>query len=138
MSVASKKESQGILLDTHCWLWLLSEPERFFAKTLKLVSETKTKLYLSVASIWEISIKTKLGKLVLPETPEKYVPDRMAILGVQELPIVSAHALAAGQLSEHHSDPFDRLIIAQSQIENIHILTADKVFSLYNVKLLPL
>lgn len=127
-----------ILLDTHTWLWLLSEPAKFSPKTLRLVSNKETDLFLSVASIWEISIKSALGKLRLPHPVKEYLPEKMAALGVQELSIGGLHALTAGQLPNHHADPFDRLIIAQSMIEGFPVLGADKVFERYGVKLLPL
>ena len=129
---------EAVLLDTHCWLWLLTEPSRFSPKTLALLAVKETRLFLSVASIWEISIKSQLGKLQLPEKPHKYIPEKMAELGVGELVIAGAHAILAGQLPRHHLDPFDRLIIAQSQIEGIPILTSDRAFSSYSVGRVPM
>lgn len=129
---------QNVLLDTHSWLWLLTEPSKFSTRTLKALSNPDTKLFLSVASIWEIAIKHNLGKLKLPEQPNTYVPAKLSELGIEELMIAGPHALAAGQLPAHHFDPFDRLIIAQSQIEEIPVLTADKVFLKYGIKLFPM
>src|SRR5437763_1979859 len=116
------KTRPAALLDTHIWLWLLCDTTKFSLKTAKLLADPETHLYLSVASIWEISIKCNLGKLTLPGNPEKYVPEQMAKLGVQELMIAGPHASMAGQLPPHHHDPFDRLIIAQSLLESIPIL----------------
>ena len=91
----------------------------------------------SAASGWEIAIKYALGKLPLPEPPDQYVPDRMQSSGVDALPIRMEHALRVAQLPAHHRDPFDRLLIAQAQIERVPLLTADSQLSLYDVALLP-
>jgi len=127
-----------ILLDTHCWLWLLAEPSRFSPRTLKTVSSGETELFLSAASLWEVAIKHDLGKLKLPEEPAVYMPAKMTELAVQELAITGAHALAAGSLPRHHADPFDRLILAQAKIEGLSLLSSDRIFVRYGVKLLPL
>jgi len=107
-----------ILLDTHCWLWMQVSPEKLSAATRALLSSATTELYLSAASSWEIAIKWSLGKLPLPEPPVHYVPGRMARQGVKGLPI-------------HHRDPFDRLLIAQAQVEKLHLLTADGQLAAY-------
>ncbi len=95
----------------------------------------KAELYLSAASSWEISIKSALGKLPLPEPPAQYVPKRMAAQGIRPLPITHTHALAVSDLPVHHSDPFDRLLIAQAQLEGMVLLTADSAFKPYGVEI---
>jgi PIN domain nuclease of toxin-antitoxin system len=122
-----------ILLDTQCWLWMSLAPERFSARSRRLVEARDTTLYLSAASAWEVAIKHALGKLRLPEPPVTYVPSRVAALGVQPLPIEQQHALQVATLPPHHRDPFDRLLIAQAQIDDLSILTADPVFASYDV-----
>src|SRR5215210_4290589 len=114
-----------ILLDTQCWLWMTLAPERFSAAARALVETRHNTLYLSAASAWEIAIKHALGKLRLPELPVAYVPARVTALGVQPLPIELQHALHVATLPAHHRDPFDRLLIAQAQLEDLPILTAD-------------
>ena len=123
-----------ILLDTQCWLWMSLSPERFSTRGRALVEDTGNILYLSVASAWEIGIKHALGKLGLPELPEVYVPARMTSLGVQSLAIEQSHALRVAALPAHHRDPFDRLLVAQSQLEDLPILTTDAAIALYNVE----
>ncbi|MBI4403933.1 MAG: type II toxin-antitoxin system VapC family toxin [Deltaproteobacteria bacterium] len=76
--------------------------------------------------------------LRLPESPLTYVPTKNAELGIQDFPIESSHALAAGHLPNHHFDPFDRLLISQSQLEDIPVLTADKIFVRYGIKVVLL
>lgn len=100
----------------------------------ELLSDPAQTLFLSAASSWEIAIKSALGKLQLPEPPEKYIPSRMAAFNILGLPIQHAHALRVFSLPAHHRDPFDRILIAQAQIEDMPILTADRVFEMYKVK----
>lgn len=126
-----------ILLDTHAWLWAILTPERFSHEARELIESPDHELYLSAASAWEISIKTTTGKLRLPDVPERYVPSRMANFGVHALDVTIGHALRVGQLPPHHADPFDRLLVAQAQLENLPILTADPVFNAYDVELIP-
>jgi PIN domain nuclease of toxin-antitoxin system len=126
-----------ILLDTQCWLWMSLAPERFSARSRRLVEARGTLLYLSAASAWEIAIKHALGKLRLPELPVTYVPARVAALGVQPLSIDQPHALHVATLPPHHRDPFDRLLIAQAQLDDLTILTADPLFDAYDVATIP-
>jgi PIN domain nuclease of toxin-antitoxin system len=125
-----------ILLDTQVWLWMAAAPARLSRHTRRVVEDTSHTLYLSSASAWEIAIKHGLGKLRLPEPPETYVPSRIAALGVLPLPIDHAHALRVTALPAHHRDPFDRLLVAQSQLEGLPILTTDDVLARYGVEIL--
>lgn len=123
------------LLDTEAWLWSLTEPERLNPEARALLADRANALYLSAASSWEVAIKYALGKLPLPEPPASYVPSRMARQGIGALPIEHVHALRVAELPMHHRDPFDRLIIAQSQIESLSIITADRMFGKYDVSI---
>lgn len=125
-----------ILLDTECWLWSLTAPERLNARAQSLIADRANKLYLSAASSWEIAIKYEIGKLPLPEPPETYVPNRMLALGVQALPVEHVHALRVASLPRYHRDPFDRLLIAQAEVEGISLLTADRIIRKYKVALI--
>ncbi len=124
-----------ILLDTHVFLWLQSAPDRL-TSTLPLFADRDTTLLLSAASSWEIAVKWELGKLMLPEAPESYVPDRMRRDSIDALPILHSHALAVGKLPGHHRDPFDRLLIAQALIERVPLATGDPAMRSYDVELL--
>lgn len=124
------------LLDTHCWLWLQAEPERLPSDLLTRLADAGTELYLSAASGWEIAIKYSLGKLPLPEPPASYVPDRMAVSGTAPLAVAHSHALAVADLPPHHRDPFDRLLVAQSRIERLTLVTADPALTAYDAELL--
>lgn len=110
-----------------------AEPDRFSSETRKLLLDPSNELFLSAASSWEIAIKYALGKLPLPEPPSTYVPSRMQSSGVIGLAIEHAHALHVESLPPHHRDPFDRLLVAQAQLEAIPIMTADRVLASYSV-----
>jgi PIN domain nuclease of toxin-antitoxin system len=125
-----------ILLDTQCWLWMAAAPERLSSQARALVEPSDHELLLSAASAWEIAIKHALGKLTLPEPPSRYVPSRLDSLRTTPLPIQHDHALRVASLPPHHRDPFDRLLVAQAQIEGIPILTADAVFAKYDVSVI--
>jgi PIN domain nuclease of toxin-antitoxin system len=123
-----------LLLDTHCWLWMRAEPERLSEPTRQLLQDPESELFLSAANAWEIAIKFAAGKLRLPEPPAAFIAQRMAEDRVAALPILHAHALRAGELPPHHHDPFDRLLIAQAQIEGLMLLTADRELARYDVQ----
>lgn len=124
------------LLDTHVWLWLQSEPSRIRPPLLERLGDPHNTLLLSAASSWEIAIKFALGKLPLPEQPSVYVPRRMQSSGTVALPISHGHALRVAELPMHHADPFDRLLVAQAQHEDLPIVTADAALKPYDVKLI--
>ncbi len=125
-----------IILDTQCWLWMQAEPARFRARSRKLILEPANELCLSVASVWEIAIKTGLGKLKLPAPVDEYVTSRLALQSVRSLPIEQAHALRVALLPPHHRDPFDRILIAQAQVEDLPVLTSDRAFRAYEVEVI--
>lgn len=121
------------LVDTHVWLWMQAEPGRLRDETRELAEDLANELLLSAASVWEIAIKYRIGRLPLPEPPVTYVPERMRRSGTMPLPIEPVHALRTCELPDHHSDPFDRLLIAQAHILRIPIVTADKQIEAYDV-----
>jgi PIN domain nuclease of toxin-antitoxin system len=123
------------LLDTHCWLWLQASPEQLSPEVLQLLGNPHNDLLLSAASSWEIAIKYALGKLPLPEPPSRYVPRRMAASGSRGLAVEHAHTLRVAELPMHHRDPFDRLLVAQAQIEKLVLVTVDPQFESYDVEI---
>ncbi|CAN5703674.1 type II toxin-antitoxin system VapC family toxin [soil metagenome] len=126
-----------VLLDTHVWLWMQAEPERLSSDARDTITDLANELLLSAASSWEIAIKWSLGKLDLPEPPDRYVPDRLTSSGVTALAILHGHALAVARLPRHHRDPFDRMLVAQARAEGLPLLTADPVFDRYPVEVIP-
>lgn len=124
------------LFDTHAWLWLLLEPERVGKKTRRLVLDARNDFCLSLASAWEIAIKHAAGRLTLPESPLSYIQSRSAEDGVRVLPIRLEHVCAAADLPRHHADPFDRLLISQARVEGYSIISHDRAFAAYDVRII--
>lgn len=126
-----------LLVDTQCWLWLQTSPERLGAAAHSLVSDPGTDLIFSVASSWEIAIKYALGKLPLPVAPAQYVPERLRGGRYTSLAVSHTHALAVAELPLIHRDPFDRLLIAQARCDDLTLLSSDTIFAEYDVSLIP-
>jgi PIN domain nuclease of toxin-antitoxin system len=125
-----------LLLDTQIWLWMLAAPERFSAEGRAVVESGSTELLLSAASSWEIAIKYSIGKLPLPEAPEEYIPRLLRQTRTDALPVQHSHALRVASLPLYHRDPFDRLIIAQAQLEGLALMAVDSHFREYDVEVL--
>lgn len=121
-----------LLLDTHTFLWWLQNNPRLGSRARELISETSNEIYVSAASLWEISIKKSLGKLQAPDGLDSAVGDE----GFAALPISLFHAERAGALAPLHRDPFDRMLVAQSQAEGLEILSADSELARYGVKVI--
>lgn len=124
-----------ILLDTHAFIWWDSEPERLSADVLALLLQPDTVRVVSVVSLWEIQIKSQLGKLTLNQSLED-IYKKQVKNGISFLLVNPSHVLRLGVLPLHHKDPFDRLLIAQAMTEGLTILTRDEMFKLYSVQLL--
>jgi PIN domain nuclease of toxin-antitoxin system len=127
-----------LLLDTQCFLWWFAQPERLSETAIAHITDEANELWFSVASIWEVGIKVALGKLPLPEPVERYIPSRMVQLGAKSLEIRAVHAIKAASLPLHHRDPFDRMLVAQAQVEDLTIVSADAILHQYNVSILSL
>ena len=124
------------LLDTVVWVWSVSEPDRISRKAHEVMNDLDQEIFLSAVTAWEVAIKSGSGKLVLPEAPTSYVPRRMIEQGLRPLPISHQHALGVFSLPNHHRDQFDRLLIAQAKIEDMVLISSDRVFEQYDVPLL--
>ena len=125
-----------VLLDTHCWLWMHAQPERFSPAARALIEDTGTQLFFSAASAWEIAVKYALGRLPLPLPPAEYVPSRMERGDTAPLPVTHEHALRVANLPPHHRDPFDRLLVAQCQAERLRFLTRDPQIQRYDIEVI--
>jgi len=122
-----------LLLDTHTLIWAATLDERLSSKARGLLLDSNNELFLSTASIWEMSIKSSLGKLILTQPMEQTINEQIQVNGLQVLNIESAHALAVASLPWHHRDPFDRLLICQSKLEKMDILGCDNAMDAYGV-----
>jgi PIN domain nuclease of toxin-antitoxin system len=122
-----------LLLDTHAFLWWILDDPKLSARALDLIGDSRNTLFWSAASSWEVSIKYSLGRLPLPETPEQFLPTELAKNRIESLPIIDAHAFRAGLLPRHHTDPFDRMLVAQAQEESLGLISGDEQLSMYKV-----
>jgi PIN domain nuclease of toxin-antitoxin system len=117
-----------ILLDTHIVYWNYYEPKRMPEMARQLIIDAEAR-FVSSASIWEIAIKSRLGKM--NANPRRLV-ERIEAAGFQELPVLARHAVRVGDLPLYHSDPFDRILVAQAMSEPLHLLTADPQLRQYS------
>ncbi len=124
------------ILDTQPFLWWNMDDPQLSQAAREFIRDGKNEVFLSAASAWEIAIKCAKGRLILPEVPGQYVADRMAAHHLQPLPVQISHALQAFNLPDLHQDPFDRLLVAQSQLEDLPILTADNLIPQYGVSVI--
>ncbi len=124
-----------LLLDTHAFLWWASDGgSRLSEEARDAIASESNEVLLSTASALEIGIKAARGRLELPDDPDRYIPDRLRMHGFGALSIDLAHALRASVLPVIHRDPWDRLLVAQAQIEQIPIVTSDPIIGRYDVE----
>lgn len=123
-----------ILLDTHIFIWMASAPEQLSDKAQEIIINNNNQLYLSSVSLWEMQIKLNLDKLYI-EIPLKEMWNEMSIKNsIKLLSIENSHIWQLNNIAKHHKDPFDRLLIAQAQIENMKFITKDKIIPMYDLK----
>ncbi|MEZ0491676.1 type II toxin-antitoxin system VapC family toxin [Kineococcus sp. TBRC 1896] len=122
----------ALLLDTHVLLWWLSDDERLPERMRAAVADGENGVFVSAASAWEMSIKAALGKLTVPDGLREELQQQ----GFSELPVTVDDGLVAGALPRHHDDPFDRMLIAQAARRGLRLLSVDRRFGYYDVRLL--
>jgi PIN domain nuclease of toxin-antitoxin system len=122
-----------LLLDTHTLLWCFNDSRSLSPRARKLVEDGGNELLVSAASGWEIATKVRLGRLPTGEELVADLDHYLAQLGCEALPISLDHAVRAGLLLGEHRDPFDRMLIAQAQMENLKIISNDQIFDAYRV-----
>jgi PIN domain nuclease of toxin-antitoxin system len=125
-----------LLLDTHTFIWWDSASNRLPSSVLTLMTQPEHELIVSLASLWEIQIKTHLGKLQLHGNLSDIIQQQQTINNIILLPIALNHILELDQLPWHHRDPFDRLLIAQSRTEQAILITRDSIFQNYSCQTL--
>jgi PIN domain nuclease of toxin-antitoxin system len=121
-----------ILLDTHALIWWMDGDNKLGSNAKEQISNPDNDIYVSAATVWEMSIKQQMGKLVAPDDIESTVEGA----GFSSLAISLFHGQQAGKLPLHHKDPFDRMLIAQAQAEGLQILTKDEHFPAYGIRLI--
>lgn len=125
-----------LLLDTHTFIWWDATPNKLPSQILALCRDPGNEIILSIASVWEIQIKLQLGKLQLKMPLQEIIGSQQQANNVQVLEINLAHVLALNGLPAPHKDPFDRLLVAQANVESAVLVSGDKIFKHYPVQLL--
>ena len=125
-----------LLLDTQALLWWRQGHRKLGARARRTIEKDAAGVSVSVATAWEIAIKFRRGQLKLSDPPHIWLPRAVEQGGFDVLDIRIDHALAVARLPEHHTDPFDRLLIAQAQLEDLTIVTSDAAFEDYDVEVL--
>jgi PIN domain nuclease of toxin-antitoxin system len=126
----------NLLLDTQALLWWLDGNRRLGRRARQVVESDAATVCVSAASIWEIAIKSSMGRIKLRDPLEVWAPDALAAHGFALLNVTVAHAVAVAALPHHHTDPFDRLLIAQARLEHLALVTSDAAFDEYDVRVL--
>ena len=122
------------LIDTHVLLWWLRDDPRLSSRVHALVGDGGNELLWSAASSWELAIKVRIGKIRLPSPPRQYIPQKLREQNLVSLPIEQSHALQVAELPLHHRDPFDRLLVAQCQVEGLPLVTSDPFLGRYDIE----
>ncbi len=123
------------LLDTHVLLWLFGDRRKIGKRHLSMLADKKNDIYASAVSTWEIAIKVAIGKLKLPDEQDVgvYLPTSIRRAGLVPLPITAEHTYGVASLARHHTDPFDRLLVAQARATEMTIVTHDRAIAKYDV-----
>jgi PIN domain nuclease of toxin-antitoxin system len=122
-----------VLVDTHVWLWMWGEPRKLRSEARDVLEDSSTTIVVSAVSAWEIAVKEAAGRLRLPGSAATWLADTRHLADVEPLSITFAHAARAGALPPIHRDPFDRMLVAQAQIDHLVIATADPRVAAYEV-----
>ncbi len=125
-----------LLLDTHVLIWVAEQPSRIPVTAQALIEDPENDLFFSSASIWEIAVKTNLSRAPRPDdlqVDSRLLRRQLTANGYTEIPITGDHGIAAAELPPIHKDPFDRILIAQAEVEGLVLLTADSVIPRYHL-----
>jgi PIN domain nuclease of toxin-antitoxin system len=125
-----------VLLDTHAFLWFDAAPEKLSNTAAEVLRNPDHEIYLSIASVWEIQIKTQLRRLELRVPLGSLVQSQCTTNNIRVLPIELQHLYALADLPPHHNDPFDRLLLAQARAENFSLMSNDAALAAYDAQLI--
>lgn len=125
-----------VLLDTHIFLWFISNDKRLPALAGESIREPANEIYLSVVSLWEIIVKYRLGKLPLPHPPESYIPAQRMRHRIENLSLEETSVMQLAHLPPLHGDPFDRMMICQALQHGMTLATVDPEIVKYSVPIL--
>jgi PIN domain nuclease of toxin-antitoxin system len=121
------------LLDTHAFLWFVLDDKRISTEAKSIIADSKNTIYFSAASAWEMAIKTKLARLKIIGDIEPFIIEQLSTNSFVPLSITISHALYTERLPQIHKDPFDRIIIAQSKLEDLPLISKDKKVRKYKI-----
>ncbi|MBW4452514.1 MAG: type II toxin-antitoxin system VapC family toxin [Nostoc indistinguendum CM1-VF10] len=122
------------LLDTHTFIWYVTDNSRLSNQVVELINNENNEILLSITSLWEIAIKQNLGKLSFNQPFEIFIIQQLNLNDFRLLDIKISHVAVVATLPLHHRDPFDRILIAQSVVENIPLLSVDKIFDAHPIR----
>ncbi len=125
-----------LLLDTHTLIWMGTQPGRFSSSTTVLLEDESNVVYASIISLWELAIKISIGKLDMGNNWLQDIQHFMRENAIDSMPIKPQHCDLITNLPLHHRDPFDRMLIAQAQYENLALVTADKSIHQYDIEVI--
>jgi PIN domain nuclease of toxin-antitoxin system len=123
------------LIDANVLLWALTDHSRLSTNAARVLDDPSNQLFFSVAGLWELVIKTQIGKLKLPHPAAEFLKQELVDLQIPVLPIEVRHVVRLERLPMHHRDPFDRVLIAQALEEDLTIVSSDRIFRRYSVEL---
>ena len=123
----------NLLLDTHSFIWFVEDHPSLSPHARMLIEEATNDVFLSIANVWEMAIKVSLGKLSLSQPFDLFIPNQLLLNDITLLDITLSHTLRVATLPYHHRDPFDRLLIAQSLVEGMPLISIDSVLDAYGV-----
>lgn len=123
-----------LLLDTATFLWTITDAPELSSRARELVVDPENDVYLSAVSAWEIAVKHALGRLDLPDSPDRFLPEQRKQQGIEELPLDEESALHLARLPMLHKDPFDRMLVCQAITQGLLLLTPDELISQYPVR----
>ena len=122
------------LLDTHTFLWFVLDDPGISTEAKLIIEDSKNKIYFSAASAWEIAIKTKLARLKIKGEIESFIIEQLSANSFAPLSITISHSLYTERLPQIHKDPFDRILISQSKLEDLPLISKNKVIRKYKVR----
>lgn len=123
-----------LLLDTHVFLWAATDDERLPRPVVELIEEPRTRVFISVATTWELTLKVQAGKLRLPAPPAEHFAEHIERFQSELLPIQHRHVVALPELPAIHADPFDRMLVAQALVEDLDLVSGDERLRRYPVR----
>ena len=122
-----------VLLDTHAFLWWITDDERLTSPARIAIGASANQVFVSAATVWEIVVKSRLGRLPVPEPADGFISAHLEANAFQPLSITIRHALGLGSLPDHHRDPFDRILVAQAHAEEMPLVTGDEAVQAYPI-----